>query len=86
MRDSELQATDIRISGAQASRGTVRFGSSTESVTGKLGGKSFDVNLAKVKLSRVGAGEWPSPAALGRLLGRPPADVRSGGLSLAGLP
>jgi pimeloyl-ACP methyl ester carboxylesterase len=86
VRDSELQATDIRISGAQASRGTVRFGSSTENVTGKLGGKSFDVNLAKVKLSRVGAGEWPSPAALGRLLGRPPADVRSGGLSLAGLP
>jgi pimeloyl-ACP methyl ester carboxylesterase len=85
VRDSALQATDIRISGVEASHGTVRFGSGTENVTGKLGGKGFDVSLAKVKLARVDAGEWPSAAAIDRLIARRPAPPREPG-GLAGLP
>jgi pimeloyl-ACP methyl ester carboxylesterase len=85
VHDSELQATDIRISGAGSAHGTVRFGSGTENVAGKLGGRSFDVNLAKVRLSRVDAEEWPSLGAIDRLLMRRPSDKRGGGL-LAGLP
>jgi hypothetical protein len=86
VRDGELQSTEIRISGANASRGIVRFGSGTENVTGKLGGKAFDVNLAKVKLARVGSGEWPSQAAIDRLLSRRAPRTSSAGLPLAGLP
>jgi pimeloyl-ACP methyl ester carboxylesterase len=85
VHDSELQATDIRISGAGSAHGTVRFGSGTENVAGKLGGRSFDVNLAKVRLSRVDAEEWPSLGAIDRLLMRRPSDKRGDGL-LAGLP
>jgi pimeloyl-ACP methyl ester carboxylesterase len=80
VHDGELQATDIRISGVEASPGTVRFGSGSERVTGTLGARRFDVSLAKVKLSRVGAddGEWPSRAAIGRLLaGRRPISEES---------
>jgi pimeloyl-ACP methyl ester carboxylesterase len=86
VRDGELQTTDIRISGANASRGIVRFGSGTENVTGKLGGTGFDVNLAKVKLARVGSGEWPSQAAIVRLLSRRAPRTSSAGLAPAGLP
>lgn len=86
VRDGELQSTDIRISGANASRGIVRFGSDTQNITGKLGGKSFDVNLAKVKLARVGSGEWPSQTAIDRLLSRRMPRTSSTGLALAGLP
>jgi pimeloyl-ACP methyl ester carboxylesterase len=86
VRDGELQSTDIRISGAHASRGIVRFGSSTENVTGTLGGKGFDVNLAKVTLARVSPREWPSPAAIQTLLARRTPRSPGAGLSLAGLP
>jgi len=58
----------------------VRLGAATKRVTGKLGGRRFDLSLAKVKLARVQGGEWPTqPARLspldgaeagGRLLGR----------------
>jgi pimeloyl-ACP methyl ester carboxylesterase len=56
-----LQSATLRISGAAAASGTVRVGSGKQ-VTGSLGGKHFDVNIAKVKLSRAGSslGEWPS--------------------------
>ena len=70
VRDRELQAANIRVTGAQASTGTVRFGASSDLVTGTLGGKRFDVDLAKVKLASVGAREWPSLGALDALLGR----------------
>ena len=69
VHDGELQAANIRVSGTEASPGTVRFGASSERITGTLAGRAFDVSLAKVKLSRVGAGEWPSRAAIGSLLG-----------------
>jgi pimeloyl-ACP methyl ester carboxylesterase len=70
VRDGALQASDIRISGAQASPGTVRFGGDSKRVIGSLGGRRFDVLIAKVRLSRLGTGEWPSRAAIGRLLTR----------------
>ena len=62
VKNGKLQAATIRISGADASQGTVRIGSGKH-VTGTLGGRRFDVSLAKVKLSRArsaGNGEWPS--------------------------
>jgi pimeloyl-ACP methyl ester carboxylesterase len=70
VRDRELRVTNIRVAGTQASSGTVRFGAASKYVTGTLGGRRFDVNLAKVKLSRVGSGAWPSLASLEALLGR----------------
>jgi pimeloyl-ACP methyl ester carboxylesterase len=71
VRDGELQAANIRVSGTQAAAGTIRFGASSTHVTGTLSGKRFDLDLAKVKLSRVGPSEWPSPADVGKLVGRP---------------
>jgi pimeloyl-ACP methyl ester carboxylesterase len=62
VKNGKLQASTIRISGANASKGTVRVGAGKH-VTGILGGRRFDVSLAKVKLSRARSaptGEWPS--------------------------
>jgi len=61
VRKGRLQSATLRISGAAAASGTVRVGSGKQ-VTGSLGGKRFDVNIASVKLSRASAatGEWPS--------------------------
>jgi pimeloyl-ACP methyl ester carboxylesterase len=74
VKSGQLQTTTLRITGATAADGTVRVGSGKQ-VTGTLGGKRFDINIAKVKLSRAGAGtvigaEWPAaPVAfpLGKL-------------------
>jgi pimeloyl-ACP methyl ester carboxylesterase len=71
VRDGELQAANIRVTGTQAAAGTIRFGATSTHVTGTLSGKHFDLDLAKVKLSRVGPGEWPSPPDVDRLVGRP---------------
>jgi pimeloyl-ACP methyl ester carboxylesterase len=61
VKDGALQTATLHITGAEASAGTVRVGSASKQVTGVLGGKRFDVNLAKVKLSRyTAASEWPS--------------------------
>ncbi len=86
VRDGALQAADIRVSGSQASPGTVRFGGGSTRVTGTLAGRDFDVTLAKVRLSRAGAGdgdgEWPSRTAIDRLLerggGTPPGGRHAG--------
>lgn len=61
VKNHELQPATIRISGASAASGTVRL-SADKRVSGTLGGKRFDVSLAKVKLSSIGsaAGEWPA--------------------------
>ncbi len=78
----ELATTTLHISGAQAEAGTLRFGSATKRLTGRLGGRSYSVALAGVHISRVGAGDrtsaalgasgsWPMPSALGPLLARP---------------
>jgi pimeloyl-ACP methyl ester carboxylesterase len=60
VKDHELQPATIRISGSAASLGSVHL-STNKRVTGTLGGKRFNVSLAKVKLSSAdGAGEWPT--------------------------
>ncbi len=62
VRNHELQPATIRISGASASRGTVRL-SADKRVSGTLGGKRFNLSLSRVRLSSAtGArgGEWPS--------------------------
>jgi pimeloyl-ACP methyl ester carboxylesterase len=63
VKSGQLQTTTLRITGATAANGTVRVGSGKQ-VTGTLGGARFNVNIAKVKLSRAGAdesdGEWPT--------------------------
>jgi pimeloyl-ACP methyl ester carboxylesterase len=66
----ELQTSTIRISGSQASAGSVRFGATSTHVTGTLGGRRFDVSLARVRLARTGSREWPSRAAISALLKR----------------
>jgi pimeloyl-ACP methyl ester carboxylesterase len=70
VRDGELQTSDIHVSGSEGAPGVVRFGGSSEHVTGTLAGRRFDLDLAKVRLARVGSGVWPSAAALGQLLQR----------------
>ena len=70
VHDGELQASNIRISGAQATPGTVRFGASSTRAIGTLGGRRFDVSLARVKLARTGSSDWPSRATILELLGR----------------
>jgi hypothetical protein len=64
VKKGQLQTATVRITGSSASGGTVRVGSDKQ-VTGDLGGKSFNVDVAKVKLSsRAGANsggdEWPA--------------------------
>ncbi len=69
VRHGMLQASNIHISGSQAARGSIRFGSGAKLIPGTLGGRHFDVNLARVRLSSVSGG-WPSLSAVGRLLER----------------
>jgi pimeloyl-ACP methyl ester carboxylesterase len=69
VKKGRLLASTIRVSGAQAAAGQIHLGSSSRRVTGALGGRSFDLSLAKVRLSRAGSdGEWPAaPLVLSRL-------------------
>ncbi len=87
VKKGQLQTATVRITGSSAAGGTVRVGAGKQ-VTGDLGGKSFNVNVAKVKLSRNGTGsdgaEWPAAGSwtLGPTLPAPglvrnqPAHVR----------
>jgi pimeloyl-ACP methyl ester carboxylesterase len=61
VQDGRLQATNLRVEGSRAARGTVRIGGGAH-VTGTLGGRHFDVDLAKVKLARTNAPDtsWPT--------------------------
>ena len=60
VKHGQLQTATIRISGADASQGTVRIGSSAR-VTGTLGGRRFDLSITRIRLSRAGRpSEWPS--------------------------
>ena len=67
MKSGQLQTATLRVTGTTAADGTVRVGSGKQ-VTGTLGGKHFNVNVAEVKLSRAGAGavgsEWPTTPVL----------------------
>jgi hypothetical protein len=58
--DGAIQTATAHVSGTAASAGTVTI-SSSDRVSGTLGGRYFDLSLAKIKLSRAGGpGEWPS--------------------------
>jgi pimeloyl-ACP methyl ester carboxylesterase len=63
VKDGHLLAANLRIEGSQAARGTIRIGASAH-VSGTLGGRRFDVDLAKVKLARADTGDaqtsWPT--------------------------
>ncbi len=62
VKEGQLQTATIRISGTTAASGSVRIGSS-KTVSGSLGGRRFDVNIARVKLARAGGErEWPARA------------------------
>jgi pimeloyl-ACP methyl ester carboxylesterase len=69
-----LEPATIRIGGGSAAAGTVRLGSTSRRVSGTLGGRHFDLSIAKVKLSRTSPGEWPSTAPALSALGRAPLD------------
>ena len=64
VKDGKLQTATIRVSGSAASSGAVRLGTGLTIAGGTLGGKRFDVNIARVKLARAGGdgagGEWPA--------------------------
>jgi pimeloyl-ACP methyl ester carboxylesterase len=68
VKEGQLQTATIRITGSAAAPGAIRIGTS-KTVSGTLGGRRFDVNIAKVKLARGGGGgssssssssEWPA--------------------------
>jgi pimeloyl-ACP methyl ester carboxylesterase len=69
VKKGHLLASTIHVGGAQAAAGQIRLGSSSRRVTGTLSGHSFNLSLAKVRLSRSStAGEWPAaPLVLSRL-------------------
>jgi len=50
IKNGRLMSAVLRVEGSAASRGTVRIGSSPR-VSGTLGGRHFNVNLAKVRLA-----------------------------------
>jgi len=62
VQDGHLLAADLRVEGSQAARGTIRIGASAR-VSGSLGGRRFNVDLAKVKLASAGGRaplSWPA--------------------------
>jgi pimeloyl-ACP methyl ester carboxylesterase len=64
IKDGHLLATNLRVEGSQAARGTIRIGASAH-VSGTLGGRRFDVDLSKVKLARASRADsaqtsWPA--------------------------
>jgi pimeloyl-ACP methyl ester carboxylesterase len=67
VKNGQLQTATLRVTGASAANGTVRVGSGKQ-VTGILGGRHFNVNIAKVRLSRTRTGAqdaaWPTAPIL----------------------
>ncbi len=79
VRGGRLMTSTVRIAGPSAAAGEIRIGSVSKRVTGTLGGRSFDLGLAsvRVRLSRVGGpapgeAQWPSSPPLPTRLGRTP--------------
>ncbi len=82
IKHGRLQPATIRISGPSAAAGTVRLGLSSHRVTGTLGGRHFDMPIARVRLSRASAGAWPSVAPALSALGRSALDGTPAGALL----
>jgi len=74
IKHGRLLPATLRISGASAAPGTVRLGLGSHRVIGTLGGRHFDMPIARVRLSSAAAGEWPSVAPALSALGRSALD------------
>src|SRR5581483_5087313 len=70
-----LEPAQIRIDGPAAATGTVRLGSESRRVTGTLGGRHFDLSIARVRLSRSAPAGWPESAPALSAFGRAPLDA-----------
>lgn len=66
-----LRPADLHVEGSRAAHGTVRVGASSH-VSGILGGRHFDVSLAKVKLASAGHSALLSPPSLDPRFPAPP--------------
>ncbi len=66
----ELEPGTIQIGGPSAAAGTVRYGTTVKRVSGELGGRHFDLSLARVRVAGVGGSEWPTQAPVLSALGR----------------
>jgi hypothetical protein len=60
-----LSPTTLHVSGSQAAGGTVHLGTDFKRLSGTLGGRSFRLSGAHVRLSSVGGGGWPARAPVG---------------------
>jgi hypothetical protein len=76
VKDGQLQPASIRIGGGQAALGTVRLGAASKRVTGTLSGRRFSIVVARLKLARAGALDWPTQRGIAPLLGRPEGPSR----------
>jgi pimeloyl-ACP methyl ester carboxylesterase len=71
VHDGHLLAADLSIEGSQAAKGTIHIGASAR-VSGSLGGRRFNVDLAKVKLASARAGTPPIRPGLDLRFPTPP--------------
>ncbi len=55
-----VAATVLQVSGSQAAGGSLHLSDNLARVSGTLGGHSFRLAVASVKLSSRGSGEWPT--------------------------
>jgi pimeloyl-ACP methyl ester carboxylesterase len=79
VRHGRLQAATVRIGGPAAAAGSVRLGGGLQRAVGTLGGRRFNVSLARVRLSRATAAGWPPAGAIRRLLSRVEGAARGAG-------
>jgi len=88
VHEGRLQSASIDITGSQAAHGTVRFGGSSVQLTGSLGGRRIDIDVAKVRIARAGSAGWTGwqAAAARELLDRGGARLGAGGAGLPELP
>jgi len=54
----------LQVGGSQASQGSLHLSDNLSRVSGTLGGRSFRLGVASVRLSSLGGGEWPTVADL----------------------
>ena len=58
----ELQPSTIQIGGRSAAVGSIRYGTGAKRVSGSLGGRRFNLSLARVRIAGAAGGEWPAQA------------------------
>jgi pimeloyl-ACP methyl ester carboxylesterase len=60
VRGQAVAPAVLQVSGSQASGGSLRLSDNLTRVSGTLGGRSFRLEVASVRLSSVGGGAWPT--------------------------